>query len=110
MIFLKKKFLVSDGSGGPFISGWAISFFPYLNENYKNTYVWDTKWEDINRSEYFMMGLHTSNFRSKLNTVPFEWAYHGTKFDMKFVGGLFGTYYNKTDKSVKPVFGYSVIG
>ena len=33
-------FIVAGGSGGPFITGWIVSLFPYIDENKPNHYVW----------------------------------------------------------------------
>jgi hypothetical protein len=44
-----------------------------------------------------------------LNQVPFKWNLLNKEYDMLFVGGLFGIRYNETDKSLRPIFGYSVV-
>ena len=37
--FWSEIYKVSGGSGGPFISGWILALFPYLDKQKKNRYV-----------------------------------------------------------------------
>jgi hypothetical protein len=88
------------------LSGWSISFFPYLKNNEKNVFVWEKTWLDA--YNFGFGGLTTSDFLATFNTVPFKWNYYGKEMSLMFVGGLFGNHYESTDKSIRPLFGYGV--
>ena len=90
-------------SGGPYISGWIIALFPYLADGSKNRYVFKRNLKDAPDSR-----LKTSSFNYKMNQIPFIWNYLGTEIKMLFVGGLVGVVSEK-DKSLLPIFGYSVM-
>jgi hypothetical protein len=109
--FWNEIYKVSGGSGGPFISGWMLGLFPYLDKNEKNRYVWDSDWRSSLPKEGdfgFGDGLTTSSFMYHMNQVPFIWNYYGTEVKMLFVGGLVGTVYDQKDKSLTPTFGYAI--
>lgn len=99
--------LVHGGSGGPYISGWTITLFPYLENNAKNYYVWNKSWQDA-YDEPMFGGLVTSNFPATLSRVSFKWKYYNQEFDMLFLGGFMGINYDQENKILNPVFGYSV--
>ena len=98
---------MSGGSGGPYLSGWLLSLFPYVSEGSKNSYVFEGSWKDISDNDFFS-GLTTSCFDYHMNQIPFIWNYLGTEIKMLFVGGLVGVVAEK-DKSLLPVFGYSIM-
>ena len=99
-------FKVQGGSGGPYLSGWSINFFPYLKENEKNVFVWEKTW--LEAYSFGFGGLKTSDFLPTFSKAPVKWFYFGKEIDLMFVGGLFGNHYSSSDKSIKPVFGYGV--
>ena len=96
---------VKGGSGGPYLSGWAIGLFPYLKSGEKNYYVWEKSWRDAYNSTNFGEGLTTTRFPIAINKVPFKWLYLHQEFDMLFLGGLFSVRYDLNDYSLTPVFG-----
>jgi hypothetical protein len=98
---------VNGGSGGPYITGWILTLFPYLKSNIENPYVWHSNWKDSLKNKGFS-GVTTSSFGYHLNQVPFKWNYYNNFVDMLFVGGLIGVCVNK-DISLQPIFGYAVV-
>jgi hypothetical protein len=105
MYFLLNQ--VHGGSGGPYLSGWIISFFPFIENNAKNYYVWEKSWKDAYDEQIFG-GLVTSNFPITLNKVEFKWKYMDNEFDMVFIGGLMGINFNDFEKMLTPIFGFSI--
>jgi hypothetical protein len=98
---------VQGGSGGPFVTGWILSLFPYLADDSQNGYAWlEGGWRESVGGDFFS-GVTTSQFDYHMNQVPFTWEYLGKEVKMLFIGGLVGIAY-ETDKSVAPVFGYAV--
>ncbi|CAF0814897.1 unnamed protein product [Brachionus calyciflorus] len=102
--FWNEIYKVGGGSGGPYISGWILALFPYLDNQRKNGYAWETSWRDV---KGFFAGITTKSFDYHMNQVPFKWNYLGQEIDMLFIGGLIGVVVQK-DQALKPVFGYSV--
>ena len=98
---------VSGGSGGPFLTGWLIALFPYLENNQKNQYVWQKTWQDSIENAGPFTGLTTSSFIYHMNQVPFIWNYFGNEVKTLFIGGMLGVQYEKDD-SLTPIFGYGV--
>jgi hypothetical protein len=84
-------------SGGPYVSGWILTLFPYISDCEENKFVWSNKsWQKSN-------GLTTNCFKYLMNQVPFLWQYYSTKFNMNFISGLVGVTYAKVT-----VFGYAI--
>ncbi len=120
LIFKKTKFFPifskdDKGNDDYLISGWIISFFPFLKDGKKNAFCWDCKtWkltrelDDFDMTKY--MGLSIHEFNHHLNIVPFSWKYYGVRHNMLLVGGLVGVHLNTDDSSSIPTFGYGIIG
>ena len=92
--------------GGPFVSGWIISLFPFLSDNGRNPYLTEENtWRDgLNQ---MFGGITTKDFDYHMNQVPFIWNYHDNEMKLLFVGGLVGVSY-EPDKSLLPIFGYAI--
>jgi len=76
----------NPGSGTPDISGWILSFFPYLNDGTRNSFCFVT----------------TDTIPSQVCKVPFVWQYLGEEIPMKFYGGFLGAKFNETDFTIQP--------
>lgn len=118
-LFWKSIFLYGGGSGGPQLTGWLISLFPYLHKiSYdpkvpakyeKNPYCWDgNSWKDAMGEG----GMGLDNFKYKANKVPFLFKYGdenpADQHDMFFLGGLVGVSVDSVDHALTPTFGYAV--
>jgi hypothetical protein len=100
--FWKEIYKVHGGSGGPYISGWINTFFPYLchwNKFYQN------KGFDKTSRSY---GPTMDQFPSGLSKLPFKWEYFNTTFEMEFIGGFIGSYQDVNDLSLTPALGWAV--
>lgn len=93
------------GSGGPYITGWIIKFFPYLN----------TKGDSPRMNPYIdkeptgsFAGLRTTSFYNGLSKAEFVWDYHGTEYEMEFLAGFIGIRQNKESMTLRPEIGWVV--
>lgn len=98
--FWKNFVKVSDGSGGPFVSGFINAFYPYVGPQKPNNMLvsHDSKpfYDNVMQRKW---GPPLADFPSSNNSVDMTWFYYEQKFDMKLVSGIFGT---AIDKSVHP--------
>ncbi|PHN01548.1 DUF4419 domain-containing protein [Flavilitoribacter nigricans] len=117
-------------SGGPYISGWIINFFPYLKEKGKlrdkpknDTSPGDAfqSWSpsgivfsDVEkRNPYLGMEevprvLKMDNFHTGVSRVPFKWMKTGTLVDMHFTGGFIGVDQDEDSLALVPKLGWIV--
>jgi hypothetical protein len=104
--FWQSFFKLGGGSGGPFIDGHIIQFFPYVKGGYgkNNTFV---KNEYLNTRIKRGGGLTTDDFPSGIASVPFIWLYFEEKFPMGFISGFMGM--ERTDETIKPNIGWGVL-
>ena len=118
-----------NGSGGPFLSGWILKFFPYLGENSiqrsplfldsdsirkhvarhkrrDESFVVDPekKWSEL--AEYFY--ITTESLPSSLCKVPFVWQYLGETYKMEFLAGFTGFTQDSESLHVRPKIGWAV--
>lgn len=94
---------VSGGSGGPFVSGWINTLFPYMARGVNPDLDWT---RNVSR---MMSGGNPADYPRGLSEVPVEWKYYDNTFDMKFVGGMIGTSENvDDDNALQPEFGWCV--
>jgi len=102
--FWQNIYKEGGGSGGPYISGWVTTLFPYLknyndNSNYtlKNTFDHDSK---------HFGGLTSNVFPNGMAKVPFVWNYYAEKFNMELAAGFTG--FKVVDNVVTPNIGWAV--
>jgi hypothetical protein len=107
--FWKSFYKIGGGSGGPYISGWIITLFPYLY-NYKteksdllNDVM--SKWK--NRPSMCDGGLTTDAFPQSCSNVPFIWEYYEEEINMQFIGGFVGVTQNDNCE-ISSVMGWSI--
>lgn len=95
---------VDGGSGGPYISGWANTLFPYVegrDKMVKNRYL-----NGATKGPF--SGNTSDNFHQGLSKVPFEWNYYGTIYDMEFLGGFTGVHQDTTTLALTPALGWAI--
>lgn len=99
--FWNELYKMSDGSGGPYISGWITNLYPYLtnarDEFRKNPF----------KDSGMFDGLTTSNFPIGMSKVPFLWKYYDQEFEMELAAGFTG-FKEESDGSVVPQIGWAV--
>jgi len=93
------------GSGGPYIQGWIIKFFPYLKTTSKepkmNPYL-------EKKPEGSFGGLTTDSFFNGLSKAEFVWNYYGKEYKMEFLAGFVGIRQNKETMELRPEIGWVV--
>lgn len=91
------------GSGGPYITGWIIKFFPYVGESElkQNPYL-------HKEAEGAFAGLISEMLPSGLAEAPFKWLYFGEKFDMAFVAGFVGIKQDSKTLTLRPEISWFV--
>lgn len=103
--FWSNIFKRKDESGGPYITGWVIKFFPYISDGnqklIKNPYI------DREPKE-FMEGLETNQFNSGLSKAEFIWSYFDKKYEMKFLAGFIGIKQDEKSLTLRPEIGWLV--
>lgn len=103
--FWSNIFKRKDESGGPYITGWVIKFFPYVTDGnqkmIKNPYI-------DREPEEFMEGLLTNQFNNGLSKADFIWNYLGHKYEMEFLAGFVGIKQDKKSLTLKPEIGWVV--
>jgi hypothetical protein len=108
--FWNNIYKISDQSGGPYIHGWIIKFFPYIRKDGKiirNKYVNESTVVDV-KGFYWYFGLLSANFLSGLSEVGFTWKYYSDELDLKFVAGFVGIKQDKENLSLKPEIGWAI--
>jgi hypothetical protein len=108
------------GSGGPFVTGWILAFFPYLKDERtrlptrRNECVAEAGASiekllahDMNEKRRFL-GVNTDMFPSGLARAPFQWMYRDESYAMEFLGGFVGVRQDGTDLSLRPEIGWAI--
>jgi len=87
--FWQSIYKVNDNSGGPYISGWIVKFFPYVLD-YEHNMV-KNRFLDKEPTDEFR-GLGLPNFPSGYSKVDFVWDYQieNKSFNMEFIAGFVG--------------------
>jgi hypothetical protein len=94
----------NDQSGGPYITGWIIRFFPYemtFDGTARNPFVErdpQNIWE----------GLRASHVPLGISKAPFEWQYYLQTFNMEFVAGFVGIQQDDITLTLRPEIGWAV--
>jgi hypothetical protein len=96
---------IDPGSGGPYITGWILTLFPYLGFEtlHRNQYL--TSW-GLTEEE---RGATTSSFPKASVRTPFKWDYYGTIFEMYFYAGFLGVTQDSASLAIRPVIGWAVV-
>ena len=117
-------------SGGPFIDGWIVEFFPYLQTmnrtDRKGTSPADTRDNVLDdreqspreaidiRNRLFTekggRGIRTDEVPGSLCKTPFLWEYEDRKFAMEFLAGFIGFTQDAETLAVRPKIGWAVRG
>ena len=95
----------SGGSGGPFITGWIITLFPYLGSEERreqNPYL--KSWNE----EMMFHGVTTSSFPHGTVYTPFKWVYFGDEIPMHFYAGFMSVTQDPHTLALRPEVGWAV--
>lgn len=103
--FWENIFKRKDESGGPYITGWIIKFFPYISNGSRkmipNPYI-------NKEPKEFMEGLETNQFNNGLSKASFIWNYFGKEYEMEFLAGFVGIKQDKKSLTLRPEIGWLV--
>ncbi|AKF11778.1 DUF4419 domain-containing protein [Sandaracinus amylolyticus] len=101
--FWQSFYKLSDGSGGPRITGWVNVLLPYLvgrdGRPERNAAL--RAWRDGH-------GPTTERLPSGICCVPFLWKYMGSEYRMEFVGGHAAVGQHPHTGCVRPELGWAV--
>jgi len=93
-----------DVSGGPLVSGWINTFFPYIfvegfpraNESARLA------------NQRAGSGPSLMNFPGSLSSVPFVWDCHGVEYQMEMAGGFVGFSQDPDSFALHPEIGWII--
>jgi hypothetical protein len=113
--FWQSVYKLGGGSGGPYISGWINTLFPYIKRHPEVLGTHDGELR-VNESAYRWEGASgddknrptSTQFPWGLSRAPFVWNYQLTDFPMEFVGGFVGVSQNPGTMAVRPAIGWAV--
>ena len=95
------------GSGGPYITGWIITLFPYLGTHPKsmrqNRFL-----KEWNKQGCFY-GATTDVFTHGVVSTPFVWEYFCEEFDMELYAGFVAVSQDEKTLVVRPEIGWAVV-
>jgi len=104
-----------DGSGSPYVTGWVLTFFPYLDNplaKYASLSGRNSSAPPLCRNSWlsarpdFLPGRDA--FPCLPAKAPFRWQYLDSVFEMEFVGGLIGISQDPKTLSLRPEIGWAV--
>jgi hypothetical protein len=99
----------SVGSGNPYITGWALNFFPYTEYGGEYEELRPGKWTSPGGEELITRVATTSVFTSGLSHADFLWNYNGTKYAMEFVAGFVGFRQDAETLSLRPEINWAIV-
>ena len=93
------------GSGGPYITGWVLTLFPYVGSSLKfiNPKHLLQSW---GKSRY---GVSTNDFPAGTVSTLFTWQCLAEEFDMYFYASFLVVGQDKKTLALKPVIGWAVV-
>lgn len=99
-------FKMEGMSGGPYISGHILQFFPYiLDHNSRivcNRFITGTEKDD------WATGITTMETPCGFSVAPFTWEYYRTRRPMEFVAGFIGVTQDVETYALRPEIGWTV--
>jgi hypothetical protein len=104
------------GSGSPYVSGWILKLFPYLDspeakwfaltgEETSAPLLRRNPWLSHSTSE---KGPGRDDFPSMPAKAPFRWKFSSTEYEMELVGGFLGISQDPDSLSLRPEIGWAV--
>jgi hypothetical protein len=112
-LFWRNFYKIENESGGPYISGWIVRWFPYIQNRdgtmRENTCL-DREREPIKGLKDIKLcgSLTDSSFPSGLSAVPFKWHYYDEQYNMEFIAGFTSYTQDKETLAVRPKIGWAV--
>lgn len=101
--FWQNIYKEGGGSGGPYLSGWSVSLFPYLKDRGGEF----TRKNEFRAPKGYFEGETTSSFPIGLAKAPFQWNYYDEVFQMEIAAGFTGVLSNEAGE-ISPQIGWAV--
>lgn len=102
--FWSSIYKLNNSSGGPYISGWIATFYPYMVGGEKNSCMALWKCGSLGPFE----GLTTDSFLPGLSSTPFVWDYLGAEYPMNFYSGFMAVSQDPSSLALRPEIGWAV--
>jgi hypothetical protein len=104
------------GSGSPFVTGWILNLFPYLDNwvmKLARRRGWAARVPSLERNNWLSepsanCGPSTVDFPGMPAKAPFLWKCSGTDHKMEFIGGLIGVAQHPTTLALRPEIGWAI--
>jgi hypothetical protein len=118
--FWSSLYKLNDDSGGPYVTGWLVNFFPYLRDfgggyaTPRNTFLMDlanSHESGLSRErqeERLFSGLTLPSFPAGLSSVPVRWMCLESEFEMQFCAGFVGVKQDQQTMALRPEIGWAV--
>jgi Domain of unknown function (DUF4419) len=116
--FWRSIFKSNSFSGGPYLTGWLLRFFPYLQSNdcepapsyrrtgrrinHRNTFL-----ARVDQDPSFL-GVTADALPSSLSRAPFVWDYLGQRLQYEFIAGMIGIKQDHRTMGLAPKIGWAV--
>ncbi len=98
-----------DGSGGPYVTGWILAFFPYVGRDEpKDPNPALRPGYKTSEREPWINGLTTDQLPGPLSKVPFLWKYENRRFQMELLAGFVGFTQDVETLRLRPKIGWAV--
>jgi hypothetical protein len=115
--FWRSFYKLNDASGGPYVTGWINTLFPYVNvdrvgEDRRIEKVVERNdavatWSQGMQAP-FGGGPKTQEFFAGLSRAPFTWTCFDQKLEMSFLAGFVGVSQDAESGAVRPAIGWAV--
>lgn len=106
MDFWNNCYKEGGGSGGPHISGWINTLYPYLI-NYKGETFVNERLDWRAASGGWGNGNHSSHFPASVGVAPVLWHYYAAEYPLEFRAGIMGASFE--NDVLRPLVGWAVI-
>lgn len=123
--FWRSLYKLHDESGGPKVSGWVVTLFPYLKDWRTGRATRRNPWlteesqrilldgfnEDDDAAgemEYEPDGPSIEQFPGGMSKAPFRWEYLDRTYRMEFLGGFVGVGQDAETLALRPEIGWAV--
>lgn len=116
--FWNSIYKLHNESGGPFVSGWVLAMFPYMEGYVRNgndlardaagKYVRKMQRSTVLAWEAGRSRVKTGDFPPGTTNVPFVWTDNGVETPMEFHGGFLAVGQDEETQTLRPAMGWLV--
>ena len=93
------------GSGGPYITGWICTLFPYTGKGKnlsRNPHL--SRWQETGH----FFGMTSHSFPAGVVSTPFKWIYYDEEYPMHFYAGFMTVTQDPQTLAIHPEIGWAV--